>query len=275
MLCKICHNPAFPAFNTLILDRFDETLYKCPHCGFLSVDNAHWLNLAYEKAINESDTGIVSRNLYLYKIVTCMATLIFGFGKKAMGGGYNENNEYTLIDFGGGTGLLVRLLRDVGIESLWSDEYCENLFARGFEYNERKKYNLALGTSFEVFEHLPNPKESIDAMLRICPNLLFSTELLPLDIPIFSGKNKWWYYGFEHGQHISFYTQKSLEIIAKSHNLYFISYGNIHCMSEQKINPFLFAWIIRLSHKGLFSLAKRKLKSKTINDSQILSGERL
>ena len=46
-------------------------------------------------------------------------------------------------------------------------------------------------------------------------------------------------------------------------------------MSEQKINPFLFAWIIRLSHKGLFSLAKRKLKSKTINDSQILSGERL
>lgn len=87
MLCKICHNPTLPAFNALILHRFDETFYKCPYCGFLSVDNAHWLNLAYKEAINASDTGIVSRNLYLYKVVTCIATLIFGLNKKIMGGG--------------------------------------------------------------------------------------------------------------------------------------------------------------------------------------------
>lgn len=181
-----------------------------------------------------------------------------------------------LIDFGGGTGLLVRLLRDVGIESFWSDEYCENLFARGFEYEKHKMHiTPALGTSFEVFEHLPNPQESIHNMLTICPNLLFSTELLPCDIPSFQGKCKWWYYGFEHGQHISFYTRKSLESIAKAHHLHFVSYGSLHCISVKKISPLLFACIIKMSHRGLFAFVKRKFQSKTMSDSQILSKEEL
>lgn len=162
----------------------------------------------------------------------------------------------------------MRLLRDVGIESYWSDEYCENLFARGFEWQEIKP---TLATCFEVFEHLPNPREQIDSMLRICPNLLFSTELLPCPIPESNGANAWWYYGFSHGQHISFYTYKSLEFIAKAHNLHFCSYGGLHLFSEHHISPTLFKWTIRFAHHGLFALVSRRFTPKTIIDSKMLS----
>lgn len=178
-------------------------------------------------------------------------------------------NEKILLDFGGGSGLLVRLLRDVGIDSYWSDKYCENLFARGFEWDSNTTPTMA--TCFEVFEHLPNPREEIDSMLKICPNLLFSTELLPCPIPESSGTNTWWYYGFSHGQHISFYTYQSLELIAKNHNLYFYSYGGLHLFSQKRIAPSYFKWIVRLAHRGLFTFIKKCFHSKTMSDCEKLS----
>lgn len=85
--CKICGNPATKAFSTKILGRYDEAFYKCAHCGFLSAGKVHWLDEAYQEAINLSDTGIVARNLYLYKIVVCVAYFFFGFKRNANGGG--------------------------------------------------------------------------------------------------------------------------------------------------------------------------------------------
>ena len=40
-----------------------------------------------------------------------------------------------VVDYAGGHGFLVRLLRDKGINALWMDPYSENLVARGFEYS--------------------------------------------------------------------------------------------------------------------------------------------
>lgn len=88
MQCKICSNPVEKAFETEILQKYQEGFYKCQSCGFLGVDEAHWLSEAYTNAINASDTGIVARNLSLYKIVSLIAYNIFGFrSKNVIGGG--------------------------------------------------------------------------------------------------------------------------------------------------------------------------------------------
>jgi Nif-specific regulatory protein len=42
----------------------------------------------------------------------------------------------TVVDCAGGYGILVRLLRDYGVNALWSDPYCENVLAKGFESRE-------------------------------------------------------------------------------------------------------------------------------------------
>lgn len=125
-------------------------------------------------------------------------------------------------------------------------------------------------TSFEVFEHLQYPLVEINKMIEICPNILFSTELLPIHIPKHDGKDAWWYYSFTHGQHISFYSIETLLYIAKQNNLNLCSSGNIHLLSKQKINKTLFKLIIKLSNRGLFKFITKKLHSKTIRDSAML-----
>lgn len=97
-----------------------------------------------------------------------------------------------------GYGILVRLLRDRGIDAMWSDPYCKNLLAVGFEHTAEKA-NLV--TAFEAFEHFVEPLLEAEKLFAIAPNLLISTTLIATAA---SAPNEWWYHGLDHGQHISY-----------------------------------------------------------------------
>lgn len=248
MQCKICSHTTEQAFCTKILNRFDEYLYKCSNCGFLSYDFPHWLPMAYNEAINVSDTGLISRNLILYKLASIVAYSLLG-------------KVCNILDWGGGTGMLVRLMRDIGFETYWQDTYCQNIFARGFEYNQQK---IDLITNFEVFEHMPNPLDEICSILKISKNILFTTELIPSDIP---DKN-WYYYGFDHGQHISFYSLKTLQYIADKYNLYLSSNGySIHLLTKYPYSNIKFKFICKFFNRGIFYIIKKNMSSKMVSDS--------
>jgi len=51
-----------------------------------------------------------------------------------------------------------------------------------------RRYELV--SAFEVFEHLVNPLEEIERMLRLSDSILFSTLLVPTPAP---GLADWWY----------------------------------------------------------------------------------
>jgi len=70
-------------------------------------------------------------------------------------------------------------------------------------------------------------------MLQHSENVLFSTYLIPNNNP---KPDEWWYYTTDHGQHISLYSRKSLEVLAKKFNKNFYSNGkNVHLLSGKKI----------------------------------------
>ncbi len=48
-------------------------------------------------------------------------------------------------------------------------------------------------------------------MLNFSDNILFTTYLVPNSNP---KPNEWWYYGPDHGQHVSLFTEKSLNLLA-------------------------------------------------------------
>ena len=247
MNCKICNQENKSIFTSIILNKYDIKYYHCENCGFVQTEEPYWLDEAYGESINVSDTGYMQRNLQLSQKLTILLVLFFG-----------KNVNY--LDYAGGYGVFVRIMRDIGFDFYWDDKYTTNLFARGFEGLKGRKYEAV--TTFESFEHFVNPLEEIENLLKISKNIIFSTELLPTAIP---KPEDWWYYGLDHGQHISFYSIRTFEFLAKKYNLNYSNLGGLHILSEKKIS-ILKLKILKFSKFGLHKLLQRQLKSKTWED---------
>lgn len=127
---------------------------------------------------------------------------------------------------------------------------------------------IELITSFEAFEHFDKPIEEIENMLKISKNILFSTELYGDTVP---NTEEWGYYGLNHGQHISFYSIKTLQYIAQQYNLNLYTNGTtLHLLTEKKLNNFLFRILLKMNRLGIFYVLKRNLSSKTMSDWELL-----
>lgn len=199
------------------------------------------------------DTGIMMRNARLAR--QAAAVLFCWFDRGGV-----------FVDYAGGYGIFTRLMRDIGFDFRWYDLYAPNLLAQGFEF-EPAGQKIDLVTSFESFEHFPEPLAEVEKMLQISRNLLFSTELLPEPVPEPDG---WWYYMFEFGQHISFYSLRSLHEIAKKFGLNLYSYKNVHLFTEKLINPSFFRYAVKYSHKGLSQYVERRMQSRTYSDIEFI-----
>ncbi len=262
MNCNICNAPAQEVFRAKILGKYEAPYFQCTQCGFLRAPEPFWLEESYSSAITALDIGMLKRNLELREVVTAMLRAYFDASGK-------------FVDYGGGYGMLVRLLRDRGMDFYRQDIYAENLFAKNFDLSDAGTEKFELLTAFEVFEHLEHPVAEIEKMLQLSDNILFSTELQPIPDP---RPDTWWYILPEIGQHISFFSKGSLEALAKQMGLHLSSNGkNLHLLSRRKIGmPLLFKalsyhQIVRIfnavmpSRKSLlpqdFDFLKKKLNS--------------
>lgn len=223
---------------------------------FLQTEEPFWLQEAYSSAISSLDTGIVQRNIDLSKFVTLFIYLFFD-GKKQF------------LDFAGGHGLFVRMMRDIGFDFYWQDLYAENIFAKDFEFDKHLN-NIALITSFESFEHFVEPMKEIKNMLKVSDNILFSTALLPDPIP---NPKDWWYYALESGQHIAFYSLKNLRFIADKFELNLYSWGSIHFFTKFKLNKIKLKFLNYYKRDLVFNFLRKRLKSKTINDMSYIKNK--
>ncbi len=258
MKCRICDSAAEPAFSTLVLNRYNVEYYRCQRCDFLQSEKPYWLDLAYSSAISVLDTGILSRNVAIAERLAA----IFPYLMK-------QNVEMEVLDYGGGYGILVRLMRDIGFDFFWHDKYCENLFAKGFE---KRKQRYPIVTAFEVIEHLINPTEDIQNILSDTSfeTLVFSTQLYGDNPP----DRDWWYYSSETGQHIAFYNTSTLKFIASFLKMNLYSYGNFHVLTYHSLSKFKICWSL-VNSKRLSRKISRKLTSKTFSDYVLLADQGL
>lgn len=225
-LCKICNSENFKIFDSNILNKYRVSYYKCGTCDFVQTDNPFWLNEAYSSAITSQDIGLLNRNIYFAPLVSCLIKFFF-------------DSRGKFLDYGGGYGVFVRIMRDLGFNFKRFDIYCDNLFAVGFDCAEDEFFELIV--SMEVFEHLVDPLSEFENMLNKSSNIFFTTELQPVN---WNNSSDWWYVMPETGQHISLYSSATLIFIAKKYNLNLYSNGkNFHLFTKKKINQSLFKLI--------------------------------
>jgi hypothetical protein len=260
--CRLCFGRLTFEFQLRILAKYDASYFKCMSCGSLQTELPYWLEESYQDGnLADLDTGSFQRNLQ--NLPATVFTAIITQSKVA-------------IDFGGGDGLLSRMVRDYGVNIFVSDKYGKNTYAKGFSKEIDSSTDLV--TSFEVFEHFANPASDLDDIFGFNPKAVLVT----------TGRFKnqdsnWIYLSPESGQHVFFYSQNALKFIAKKYGYRLVLTGKYLPLSGYSLflksrNPFvilsvhvvlnpIFCWI----SKGIFSLFpgigavrdQKLLKSKT------------
>lgn len=257
-LCSLCNKKIPKVFTETVLNKYSVQYFFCNTCIFVQTEKPYWLNESYSEAIASTDTGLIMRN---FSQASKLSVLIF----------LCLNAKDLYLDIAGGYGTLTRLMRDFGFNYFWSDPYCKNIHAIGFEKRASTEKFSAI-SAFEVLEHVEFPLEFISNNLKEhgSKTFIFSTELMPgIEPPPVN----WWYYSFSTGQHISFYSLTALQLISRKLNLNFYSFNGIHIMTEVKLKNL---WIARfLTNRYIAPICayviRNYLGSKTLSDSYDMS----
>ncbi len=259
--CRVCGELTVPIFQARILDKLTATYFRCPGCGLIQTEPPYWLAEAYGQAISIQDVGLVRRNLELAAKLRNILLAHFDAGGR-------------FLDYAGGYGLMVRLMRDEGFDFHRHDPLCANIFAQGFDIPELKGLAGQMDrgfeaiTAFELLEHLEEPTATVHRLLEHTDTLLFSTRLQPDPPP--RGVDDWWYFWPQTGQHVTFYTLPALRVMAEKTGTNLHSDGTaLHLLTRRDFsdNPLarpkgILASLERLLGRWQRSLGKRMFPMK-------------
>lgn len=259
--CPICCAKMEKHFTAQILRKYTILYYRCIECGLMQTEKPYWLDEAYDAAIADLDVGLVQRNIQLSALVS-----------RVLDDYFDPIGKY--LDFAGGYGLFVRMMRDRGFDFYRYDKFCDNIFAQYFDIvslHEKKTY-FELVTAFEFLEHIDDPLLELERIFEMTDTILLTTELLP---PNITSAEDWWYFVPETGQHITFYSEKSFHKLAYKLGVTYYSDGkNHHLLTRRKIDNFSFFTPININLigkirnklSGIFALpVKKRLRNDNIS----------
>jgi 2-polyprenyl-6-hydroxyphenyl methylase/3-demethylubiquinone-9 3-methyltransferase len=177
---------------------------RCTGCGFLFTDCFDdWTEAEFKQFIYNEGYADVDPDYLEVRPAINAAQMVRRFDQ--------DRSRMTILDYGGGNGLLARRLRTAGFAHVttydpFTPEFCSRPDA---------KFDLI--SSFETFEHLPDPLSVFDVLVdMLTPSgvVLFSTLVQPPELD--SIGMAWWYIGPRNG-HVSLFSERALAVAWQRH----------------------------------------------------------
>ena len=201
--CRICDGRLQYRWTLPVLAGKHRAQYdECADCQALQVRAPDWLDEAYaDEAFPtgpDADPGRFRRN---YSAFTYLCALrdagVLSPAPRA-------------VDYGGGYGLLARMLVDGGWDAWTFDPHVRRpLFAVERSLHELPEREFDVVLALEVFEHLPEPIRDAKRIRRSLVDggtVILSTGLYEAD----QHGPDWEYLAREWGQHVTFWSRKAL-----------------------------------------------------------------
>jgi SAM-dependent methyltransferase len=204
MKCKICDSLIKIIFNY----ENDKTYGYCSNCEAIFLKESFIVDNEKERAQYENHNNSFQSKGY----VKMFEDFLDYFWEDL------DKNTSTALDFGSGPGpVLAQIMKNRALHVELYDKFYQPL-----PIYETKQYDLI--TSTEVFEHLQNPLE----ILKLFKQHLRKDGIVAI-MTLFHDKDeknfsKWWYR--RDPTHITFYTPKTFEILAKKCGLKVLKHDN-------------------------------------------------
>jgi hypothetical protein len=214
--CRLCDGATRFAFAGTVLGKYSVQYLLCTVCGSLQTEPPYWLAEAYSTGnLAREDTGPVMRCQQHLAVMVAAARVL------------RLPRHASIVDFGGGNGLLCRMLRDVGFDARVCDRYAANTVAQGFDDRGETPDIMC---AFEVAEHFADPSAGMAEILgRGAAICLVST-------CTYRGQGQdWWYLSPRSGQHVFFYSPEGMRILAQRHNYHYERIDTFHVFLPRKL----------------------------------------
>ncbi|MFA5040160.1 MAG: class I SAM-dependent methyltransferase [Bdellovibrionales bacterium] len=194
--------------------------YRCDGCGFCFAPSiAKWSLKEFEEKIYNDDYAVVDPHYLMKRPHQNHENLMCMFGK--------VSGRISHLDYGGGEGFLVKLLRASG----WNSTSYDPFVNKDTKVADLGTFDLI--TAFEVFEHVPDVNALMSDLSRLlAPNGIVFFSTLLSDQYVHERERLTWWYASPRNGHISLFSKASLKLLANNHGL---NYGNAS-------NVFHFLW---------------------------------
>lgn len=214
--CRLCGAPTRPLFNKCLLNKHDVQFRQCGHCGATQTEQPYWLDEANASGSEKFDTGQVTRSLVNAAVISALLPMA------GMGAGTR------VVDHGCGAGLLVRTLRDTGIDAWGYDRHGSPPLALGFQTPTCTGFDVV--NMCEVVQRLDEPRRCFDELFASNPALVvIQTGIAP------QVTDSWDYIAPEHGQHIFFLAPATVAWLCQTYGRQPVAVAGFQVLARQDV----------------------------------------
>jgi glycosyltransferase involved in cell wall biosynthesis len=120
--CRLCGGETRHLFDLTVLCRHQVACQQCTHCGAAQTESPSWLTDEVRQAAIRLDTGVVTRALVHAGLIQSLLDAA----------GLGQGGAARVLDHACGAGVLVRTLRDMGVDAWGRGAVVPPTLAQGF-----------------------------------------------------------------------------------------------------------------------------------------------